>query len=591
MKRYLITSSNEKSWKFDRPVVFLGEFCTSYKKKYIWSAMDAVIAEPYGLSVEIRKSDYQIVGRLKENLFELVCPILNDLHKVDYDNRFWLILLGDWLTRYVDVIYNRFKTLEQCIDRYDVSGASVVFDRECKLATSTSYSSIEVFNDDAWNHFIFSYILKKNYPQLHLDEIEGNGNNDFSVLPPENEHLTRKFVRNIFSTLNKVLFKIFGSKEDAFIISTYFPRFFDLKFQLSLGQFPIRWSLGHQQKGIALKSQVDSRLRDFIDNAIVRNESDTAIQSLLKNLFAQSLPVAYLEGFNEVSDYVSRLPWPTSPKFIFTSNNYDFDDIFKLYAARKVLECDSKYYVGCHGSGFFSYFENPTNVEKVCDKFITWGWHHGNPKHTPGFIFKTVGKKINYDRSGKIILIEQTLFNRVVTWDVYGDQANYFDKQVQFVNLLDENPRSNLIIRLHSSHKNRGWFESEKWHEVDKNLTIDYGVANLDKLIAKSRLLVFGYDSTGFAEAMSLNIPTLVYLQVGYDQLNDFSKPYYSALLDAEIAHVSPESLARKVNEIWKSIDNWWMTSEVQNARLQYCDKYARTSNSPLAELKNLLAS
>ena len=32
-KFYLITSSNEKLWKFDRSVVFLGEWCLLNEKK------------------------------------------------------------------------------------------------------------------------------------------------------------------------------------------------------------------------------------------------------------------------------------------------------------------------------------------------------------------------------------------------------------------------------------------------------------------------------------------------------------------------------------------------------------------------------
>ena len=52
MQRYLITTADERSWVFDRPILFLGEWCRRYHRKLIWSTMDAIVAEPYGLEPE-----------------------------------------------------------------------------------------------------------------------------------------------------------------------------------------------------------------------------------------------------------------------------------------------------------------------------------------------------------------------------------------------------------------------------------------------------------------------------------------------------------------------------------------------------------
>ena len=35
-KYHLITSANELTWKFDRPVVFLGEWCRLDDRKHVW---------------------------------------------------------------------------------------------------------------------------------------------------------------------------------------------------------------------------------------------------------------------------------------------------------------------------------------------------------------------------------------------------------------------------------------------------------------------------------------------------------------------------------------------------------------------------
>lgn len=34
--RYLITTADERTWKFDRPVLFLGEWCRLYDRRHVW---------------------------------------------------------------------------------------------------------------------------------------------------------------------------------------------------------------------------------------------------------------------------------------------------------------------------------------------------------------------------------------------------------------------------------------------------------------------------------------------------------------------------------------------------------------------------
>ena len=40
-KKYLITTAIEETWKFDQPVIFLGEWCRVYDRRHIWQNMDA----------------------------------------------------------------------------------------------------------------------------------------------------------------------------------------------------------------------------------------------------------------------------------------------------------------------------------------------------------------------------------------------------------------------------------------------------------------------------------------------------------------------------------------------------------------------
>ena len=97
------------------------------------------------------------------------------------------------------------------------------------------------------------------------------------------------------------------------------------------------------------------------------------------------------------------------------------------------------------------------------------------------------------------------------------------------------------------------------------------------------------YDSTGLLETLSQNIPTMAFWQDGLSHVREGAKPYYQCLIDAGIIYTSPTSIAEKVNDVWPDVDNWWGSDEVQAARKYFCDRYARVSNQPISDLKQIL--
>jgi len=93
-KRYLITTEDEKTWKFDQPVIFLGEWCRLYDRKHIWKNMDAIVSKPYGLEVINKDKDLIKVNFLREKILAELCEILNENFNTNHSERFWQIILG-----------------------------------------------------------------------------------------------------------------------------------------------------------------------------------------------------------------------------------------------------------------------------------------------------------------------------------------------------------------------------------------------------------------------------------------------------------------------------------------------------------------
>lgn len=585
-RRFLITGADERTWKFDRPVVFLGEWCRLYERKHIWQAMDAVVAAPYGLGVAKKDADYAEARALEDKLFPVFFELINQHHGTQYGERFWRIILGHWFRRIVDVLLNRVATLEECLKIHEISGTTSYAGNHYTLATLDSYAAIWAFNDDRWNNAltirILSLIDNVNFP---IELVEEKSEVDvllgfkFKALV-EKQSFKRKILKWSYQGISKINRSLVSDK-DAFIINSYLPVKEAIKLELALGQWPQMWGSSRFE----IVEKPDRLLRKELTKKF-SSKSESNLERISRALLFELLPVCYLEGFVGLNKIVTQQPWPKSPKFIFTSNNFDTDEVFKLWTAIKV-ETGTPYYTGQHGNNYGTYrYMFPSIEETTAERFLTWGWVDGLPQHTPAFVFKTSGRKAaQYNPQGALLLIEDMFYHRLETWDRCAERCNYFSDQVKFTRILLEDPFSKLIVRLHSSFKYNNPYEMEMWREVNPAIKIDTGKSSIRNLIANSRLVIHSFDSTGILETLSSNIPTLAFWQNGFDHLRESAKPYYQLLVDAGIVHLTVEEVAQKVNEVWDDIDAWWWNAKVQDARKKFCDRYAKQSKNPVQDL------
>ena len=585
--RYLITTADERTWKFDRPVLFLGEWCRLYDRKHVWSKMDAIVAKPYGINQEQRDKNFRFAREIEEQLILILKNELNYVHGTKHDVRYWKIVLGHWLRRYVDVIFNRYHALKQCVCNYKINGISSFFSRKYGLETLNSGDFIYACNDDMWNSVLYGYVfdLLKINKALKIDKVSISEIAGFRISETAKDgYIKRKLAllvhHGIESLTNNLVFK-----NDAFIINSYLPRVQELRLQLCFGQMPKIW----RSPKLDSLPEPNRNLRQEIERRILKNDDEDFFHCVKKFIF-KTIPVCYLEGFSLLCKRVKELPWPTSPKFIFTSNNFDTGEIFKIWTALKT-ETGIPYYAGQHGNNYGTHQYICNTIEEITsDKFLTWGWKDGLKQHIPAFIFKTVSRKTRaYNPYGGLLLIQICLNHKISIWDGYPEFIKYFAEQQNFIEKLNSPCRKTLTVRLHAEYRIHGWSEQARWRDFDPDLNIDDGKQSIRKLIQKSRLVIYSYDSTGILETLSQNIPTLAFWQNGLEHLRETAKPYYQLLIDAGIVHLSPESIAQKVNEVWDDVTAWWDGEEIQKARGQFCDRYAHVSKQPMRDLMKLL--
>jgi putative transferase (TIGR04331 family) len=581
--RFLVTTADERTWKWDRPVLFLGEWCRLYERRHHWEAMDGIVASPYDFKSALKDNAGIEVKKIFDNLLIKLRDTLNAYHKIDKSSRYWRILLGHWLQRYVSVLFNRWHTIKQVLETYKMSGAIVLESAAYSLATLDSNSFIWACNDNVWNHVLYTKIL--NYfsdKNFKTEKINCDIGSRFNL--PTQRGKPKNRIKSLISQISQNILPVFSGERDAFIIGSYLPKAEEIKLNLMLGQVPQLWrspNLVVVEPNLVLREKL----------ALYSNNKQE-FYGFACDMFREMLPTCYLEGYQLLLQQVNGLPWPRKPKFIFTSNNFDTDEIFKVWTAKKVLE-EVPYYTGQHGNNYGTLKNCPSERECVAtsDRFITWGWADGNPKHAPGFLFKyslKTKKKIK-DKDGGLLLIEGDTPHRINFYDDYSEFGTWQEEQFVFVRGLLNKIQEKLIVRLHASQKLSFWSDELRWKDRFSFIKLEKGSISIEKLIKQSRLVVHSYDSTGILETLALDIPTLAFWQNGLEHLRESAKPYYQLLVDAQIIHLSPESAARKINEIWEDVDNWWQSQEVQKARQIFCDRYARIEKKPIRKLKQLL--
>ena len=95
---------------------------------------------------------------------------------------------------------------------------------------------------------------------------------------------------------------------------------------------------------------------------------------VLNKTLMHLIPQSYLESFEILLKKTQVQGWPENPKSIFTSNAYNLDDKFKLWAGLKV-ERGSKLVIGQHGGNFgmTPMAIHESHQIEIADSWLSWG--------------------------------------------------------------------------------------------------------------------------------------------------------------------------------------------------------------------------
>jgi putative transferase (TIGR04331 family) len=581
VKRFLITTALEETWSDAEPVLFLGEWCRRYSRKHRWSALDAEVL-PYHWDDRAQlHADYRYLRGFHERLLQDLTVQLNQIHGVDRSLRYWRILIGPWLGYFVQVLFDRWTSIQQAVSQYDLSGTVVLTSQSGPLVPNDMADFNRLYVGDGWNHECYAMILQQFTTVACTSRMQG----------PEREPADERKADGWKLRLRRALATTYCwtagrlSRDcDVFLLHTYLPRRDEMSLYLRLGQVPQLW-----RSPPVVRVAADKRQRQWHVSGQDRSEFETCARAAIP----QQIPTAYLEGYRNLVDQAAGMPWPAQPRLIWTSNAESAVDVFKAWAAEKV-ERRSPLVIGQHGGhygmGRWSFLEDHETA--ISDCFLSWGWAEaGQPQVRPLGQLKAkrpLGIR-HAEQPGALLVFNTAPRQSAVMFSamVSSQWLDYFDDQCAFLEALPPSIRRAMTVRLHV--QDDGWDQVARLTERLPDVRLDGGRSSITELVRRSRLYVSTYNGTSYLESFTMDVPTVIFWNPSHWELRDSAVPYFDDLKRVGIFHDNPGSAARHVAAIWDDVDAWWTSPAVREVVERFKARYCRLPDDLLDQVEAAL--
>ncbi len=568
-ERYcLATTALTELWDLDNSLLFLGPWCLTAKKAdKIIEKKDYMMASSPWLLAKNRNDAFVYCYDLYRRMIPLISERLNIIHEVTYPEKYWRILVGPWLLRFISILFDRYKRIENVVKLYPEFYTYVLPKCKCKTVSYSYEDFISGRNGkvrgDYYNLILFSLLIYEICPDK---AIEKDINYKLEI------NITRRgWKRKLFNVLQKPMELSFNGS--IILSEMYHLSIKDLillKMRLGFNNVHGLSSVETKpQSGITLENAYSVRLR-----AGLRLEGSTdAFQSIFFRILPEAFPMCYLEMYRYHKNKVGKF---SSLKVLFSSVGFESSETVKFLAAESILR-GTKLIEVQHGGGYGMWFNVPgENIALEKDLFYSWGWDSYRNKKikTMPSPYLSGLNETHLNVIDKILFIgtnEERYEFRFASVIFPDDISKYFnDKRIFFQNL--STALKDKV--LYSANREVGWNEQKFIKSSCPN--VEFATKwRLVEWMKKTKMVVIDHPHTSFLEALTINVPSVFYWDHEVYTMRPEAEPYFQTLRDVGILYKDPISAAEKVNEIFDNPKEWWHSNTVQNARKVFCGRFA----------------
>lgn len=572
MKRLLVYDN--KYYKFltninNYSIKYLGAWCldnwqvteTTSIQKDFWDNKESLIEDiDYikDFTIRVLNSSYDVLK--------------NDFKNYKSFDDFSLIYYS-WTFNIIVKLYANWKLF----DESDKTDLTYIFDiKYDQVIAENLLDSNMTYYYSKWNLFTISEIIKFrniNYELISYNHIQEKTKSKLINLPKLNLRITQIYIKNYlkFRFINKDWVFYYFTKQ--FNLLTNFQK------NDSITQY-IQLIYDRYKRKIS-KLKINESKRESLELSMIANNN---FEIFISKLYYKIIPISIFEGINllenySISNYIGKQP-----------TNLIFSDFLNnellLYYSSNFNK--SQLYVYQHGGGFGLNKYTITQIIEnfYCNKYITWGWKNSKfdlPFISPSFrelfdIDKMIIRKniciILYDSPPFIPVFQPTIYS--IKYSNYLTTIKDILNNSRFKNqfTLRLYPRNDSGINLFNYFP-----ESNK---IDKSIS-------LDSFYSKYELYFYTYNSTGFLELWSLNIPCILFIADQNWFVDEFGVKDFEELKNNNLLITNFDNLEIFLNESFCEINIWWNSYIIQNTVNNFLVKYANSSTKNIIDDDKLL--
>ena len=486
-----------------------------------------------------------------------VTRLLDEYHGAEHSSRFYDIILGDWVERYLHLVY--------VATQQSANGEK----RLQRQPSELNAIEVSLFGDSA------EFFAK--YPELPM--IASEVINSVIIAGPESILMSSSVidVRNSFllSRREKIassILRFIASRSSNSVLFVK-PISGKVRFSWVANMFVWRKWARHDDLGFSFASSavpdVAWRKKNILQISGTSNLSEVA-----NSLLPIFIPVCFVEAFKSLKDQVNRAR-PKRFAHVYSAQALWTHFAFKVLVAQW-CEQGTKLHYHQHG-GWYGLDETHVgeNYEsRVSDFYYTWGWSRGAdntrplPPVAPGFHSneKLFDALICFDQPEQIY--------RLQYFPLPGTLQTMYDQTAQFVRTRDN--KTELRIRLFP-----GEYGSQQRDAIIRASSgaIFDNSQDIFSQYASSRIVFHNYLGTSWLETLGSNIPTICFYDVDAYRFRSDAKLLLEDLVKVGILHLSGASAAEKANAVSGDVEAWWLSEEVQTARRNFANQYANFSS------------
>ena len=163
----------------------------------------------------------------------------------------------------------------------------------------------------------------------------------------------------------------------------------------------------------------------------------------------------------------------------------------------------------------------------------------------------------------------------------YKNSETYITDVINIVNNISRD--KNIRIFLHPAGEKNNEIGSPLRPYLEKkiiNNNVEYMSGSLEKKINETDLNLFTYIGTPYNQAISNNIPSVLYHNEKYEPLNEEYRYIYNSMIEKKLMHTNTSSIVNHINNENKILNNWWVEKDTIESRNLFCNSFARKIKS-----------